>query len=31
VSSVFTKAATEIWSGWGSGRYSQAGYGFVSA
>ena len=23
VSSVFTKAATEIWSGWGSGRYSQ--------
>jgi multiple sugar transport system substrate-binding protein len=23
VSSVFTKAATEIWGGWGSGRYSQ--------
>jgi ABC-type glycerol-3-phosphate transport system substrate-binding protein len=23
VSSVFTKAATEIWAGWGSGRYSQ--------
>ena len=23
VSGVFTKAATEIWGGWGSGRYSQ--------
>jgi multiple sugar transport system substrate-binding protein len=23
VSSVFTQAATEIWGGWGSGRYSQ--------